>query len=100
MMRDTQAQRCSLLDCLVTAVMADACDQAWPQRGKVPRRGGLPMTQPAIARMHAVSVFDKQMLYVLPTMHHRSRSWHQCQAHACGMHDSHASHNSLMSTEL
>ena len=23
----------------------------------------------------------------------RCRSWHQCQAHACGMHDSHASHN-------
>ena len=34
-----------------------------------------------------------QHLYVLPTIHHRSRSWHQCQAHACGMHDSHASHN-------
>ena len=35
-----------------------------------------------------------QHLYVLPTIHHRSRSWHQCQAHACVMHDSHASHNS------
>ena len=35
-----------------------------------------------------------QHLYVLPTIHHRSRSWHQCQAHACGMFDSHASHNS------
>ena len=23
------------------------------------------------------------------------RSWHQCQAHACGMHDSHASHNTV-----
>ena len=27
-----------------------------------------------------------QHLYVLPTIHHRSRSWHQCQAHACHMH--------------
>ena len=35
-----------------------------------------------------------QHLYVPPTIHHRSRSWHQCQAHACGMHSSHASHNS------
>ena len=34
-----------------------------------------------------------QHLYLLPTIHHRSRSWHQCQAHACGMHDSHAYHN-------
>ena len=34
-----------------------------------------------------------QHLYVPPTIHHRSRSWHQCQAHACGMPDSHASHN-------
>ena len=34
-----------------------------------------------------------QHLYVLPAIHHRSRSWHQCQAHACGMHDSHAPHN-------
>ena len=39
-----------------------------------------------------------QHLYVLPTIHHKSRSWHQCQAHACGMHDSHASHNTQLAS--
>ena len=34
-----------------------------------------------------------QHLHVLPTIHLRSGSWQQCQAHAFGMHDSHASHN-------
>ena len=36
-----------------------------------------------------------QHLYVLSSIHRMSRSWQQCQAHACGMHDSYASHNSL-----
>ena len=36
-----------------------------------------------------------QHLHLLPTIHHRSRSsgWNQRPAHACGMHDSHAPHN-------
>ncbi len=36
-----------------------------------------------------------QHLHVLPTIHHRSRFRQQCQAHACGMHASHASHNTV-----
>ena len=31
-----------------------------------------------------------QHLHVLPTIHHKSRSWRQFHAHACSMHDPHA----------
>ena len=34
-----------------------------------------------------------QHLFVQSTIHDRPRTWQHCQAHACGMHDSHASHN-------
>ena len=36
-----------------------------------------------------------QHLYVLPTIHHRSISWQQYQAHVCGMHDIHADYNTV-----
>jgi len=37
------------------------------------------------------------MSRVLPTIHHRS--WQQCHAHVCGMHDPHASHNTWLRNE-
>jgi len=49
MMCCVQAQWCFLLEFLVTAVMADACDQAWTQRSNVPFAT---VMQPAYQQMY------------------------------------------------
>ena len=85
--RTARPQRCAALSFFLSPSMLQCQPVRYPGR---PCRRGRTKAAAACWRNRCTRHCYRcvQHLYVLPPIHHRSRFWHQCQAHACGMHDS------------